>query len=269
MLEDRNKYNPLGFSKLDTLFDIICNECKTPRQYQCSLAEELGPFSVLVSLKHQIMDKSPFTTGMDEPNLGNFAPRKKGFRDASQPSSSGAQLPDSSPTPRSKRACREYPDAMDEDDPIQRYAPAPDIELADEIPDEIPAPRTPTETLVVDFMVNFLAGIACLLQPLSTRSVCVANAYETTYRFGPVRRGQNSAPTPADEIQFRARIDGSIPFYRPQPYNLTEVVIFEAKRAPRIPSRSQATVKGQQSMEHVAYIWKQHEKGPMVSSVFT
>lgn len=106
-------------------------------------------------------------------------------------------------------------------------------------------------------MVNLLGGTACLLQPLAYRTVCVANAYETTYQFGPVR---NAA---SDDIQFRASIGGSIPFSLPQDKSLPEMVIFEAKRAHRESGQGVA-VMAQQSMEHVAYIWKRHERDSMV-----
>ena len=124
--------------------------------------------------------------------------------------------------------------------------------------------RTPTETLVVDFMVGFIAGIACLLQPLSDRSVCVANSFETTYQFGPVRSPGQAPNDSAASTQFRARIDGSIPFCRPQSHNLAEMVIFEVKRAPCDAGRPQVAVKGQQSLEHVAYVWERHKKDPTV-----
>ncbi|EQL32380.1 hypothetical protein, variant [Blastomyces dermatitidis ATCC 26199] len=245
----------LGLDKLDTLFDVICSQTKTPREWLCTLADGLGPFSMLVSLKRQILDKGLHTAPREEPLPITYAPRK-GHYNASQ--SSSGQIPDS-PTPRHPKRLRlgDF-DAID-DHPAPSEPPTPpNIELTeetlDEIPYDIPDPRTPTETLVVDFMVNLLGGLACLLQPLAYRTVCVANAFETTYQFGPLPNG----PIASNHVQFRARIDGSIPFSLPPDKNLPEMVIFEAKRAHRETGQG-VTVVGQQSMEHVAYIWKRHK----------
>ncbi|WEW61234.1 hypothetical protein PRK78_006724 [Emydomyces testavorans] len=252
--------NLLGLDKLDNLFDIICSETKTPREWLCTVADGLGPFSMLISLHRQIMDKALRAVPKDESNPVTYAPKKQAHYDALQPSSGHKALPDS-PTPRRpKRPRREYSNSMDNYDlqATNQPLPRPEVEIleiADQLPDEIPEPRTPTETLVVDFMVNFIGGIACLLQRLSNYTVCVANAFETTYRFGPVHEDRPSA----DKIQFRARIDGSIPFSSPADKSLPEMVMFEAKRAPRGPGQG-VTVMGQQSMEHVSYIWKRHEK---------
>lgn len=256
----------LGLDKLDTLFDIICSEAKTPREWPCTVADGLGPFSMLITLHRQIMDKGLHAALKDESNPMTYAPRKQGHYDASQPSSGPLKI-SNSPTPRrTKRPHRGYSDPMDMDgDDLSlpnQTPPRPGIkflEITDELPYEIPKPRTPTETLVVEFMVTFIGGVACLLQRLSSYTVCVANAFETMYRFGPVHRD----PAAADEIQFRARIDGSIPFSSPADKNLPEMVMFEAKRAPRGPGHG-AAVMGQQSMEHVAYISKRHEKDQTV-----
>ncbi|PGG97182.1 hypothetical protein AJ79_09319 [Helicocarpus griseus UAMH5409] len=255
----------LGLDKLNTLFDIICSEAKTPREWLCTVADGLGPFSLLITLHRQIMDNYLHAAPKEESKPVTYAPRKQGHYDASQPSSGPQAFPDS-PTPRRpKRPRRGFSVPMDEDDLQGTNSPSSQLEtelleITDELPDEIPEPRTPTETLVVDFMVNFIGGIACLLQRLTSYTVCVANAFETTYRFGPVRKD----PTPADEIQFRARIDGSIPFSSPSDRSLPEMVMFEAKRTPRGPGQG-ATVMGQQSMEHVAYVWKRHEKQTPIS----
>ncbi|KAK2796611.1 hypothetical protein FQN50_009487 [Emmonsiellopsis sp. PD_5] len=252
----------LGLDQLSNLFEIICvqSEAKTPRDWPCTVADGLGPFSMLISLRKQIMGTAAHA-GPGNPLT--FAPKKQGYYDASQPSSG---LIDISPTPRRpKRQRLRSPEAMDEDDPHDTNTTSqpfsrPEVELLqqimDALPDEIPDPRTPTETLVADFMVNFIGGIACLVQRLANYTVCVANAFETTYRFGPVR--MDPPPPPAENIQFRARIDGSIPFSMPADPNLPEMVIFEAKRAPREPGKG-VHVMGQQSMEHAAYIAKRHE----------
>jgi hypothetical protein len=254
----------LGLDKLDTLFDVICSQTKTPREWLCTVADGLGPFSMLVSLKRQILGKGLHTAPKEESLPMTYAPKKKGHYDASQ--SSSGQMPDSPTARHPKRLRLGDFDAMDDRLAPSQSSTPPKIELSeqtlDEIPDEIPDPRTPTETLVVDFMVNLLGGLACLVQPLAYRTVCVANAFETTYQFGPLPNGP-----PSNHVQFRARIDGSIPFSLPQDKSLPEMVIFEAKRAHRETGQG-VTVMGQQSMEHVAYIWKRHEKDQLVNLLF-
>ncbi|EAS29610.3 uncharacterized protein CIMG_13231 [Coccidioides immitis RS] len=144
-------------------------------------------------------------------------------------------------------------DAIDDHPAPSKPSILPNIELPEEIldkiSDEIPDPWTCTETLVVDFMVNLLGGLACLLQPLAYQTVCMANAFETTYQFGPLLNG----PTTSNHIQFRAHIDRSISFSLPPDKNLPEMIIFEAKHAHH-ESGQGVPVMGQQSMEHVAYI---------------
>ncbi|OJD21191.1 hypothetical protein ACJ73_07473 [Blastomyces percursus] len=221
---------------------------------------------MLVSLKSQIMAKPLHTFEKGESYPITYAPKKQAHNAFQQPPP--GEDPDS-PTP--KRLRLQSPDAIDEDQ-AEFSEPEPDteVELAetilDQIPDDIPEPRSPTETLIVDFMVNLLGGIACLIQPLASHVVCVANAFETTYCFGPVR---NTTGTNNDDIQFRARIDGSIPFSLPH-NNVSEAVIFEAKRTDRPNGKGGAAVMGQQSMEHVAYIWKRHENDstPRSSGVY-
>ncbi|KAK2754057.1 hypothetical protein FQN54_007226 [Arachnomyces sp. PD_36] len=83
-----------------------------------------------------------------------------------------------------------------------------------------------------------------------------ANSFETTYTFGPVRNTSQQQ----DDVRFRARIDGSIPFGVSLAMMPREAVIFEAKRAPRGNNEDSIPVLTQQSMEHVAYIWRRHEK---------
>jgi hypothetical protein len=139
-----------------------------------------------------------------------------------------------------------------------------DREVADARPVSIYLPiamaRTPVETLVVDFLVTLTAGIATLIQPLGRRPVCVANAFERTFVFGPVS-GETTFNNPAG---FSARIDGGIPsLARPASSDGGLVVVFEAKRARRGPG--DVTVRAQQSMEHSAVIWERH-RGYKVSS---
>ena len=46
-----------------------------------------------------------------------------------------------------------------------------------------PTPRSPTETLVMDFLVTLLVAVAAQIQPPSKRPVCIANAFEQTFRL--------------------------------------------------------------------------------------
>lgn len=132
---------------------------------------------------------------------------------------------------------------------------------------EEPARRTPTETLVADFLVTLLGGMACLVQPLNSNPLCMPNSYETTFQFGPVRG--TSQQQGSDPVKFRARVDGSIPFSLSQGEKTPrEAIIFEAKRAPRKDGEDIA-VLAQQSMEHVAYIWQRHVYDPMVLFPFS
>ncbi|KMU84263.1 hypothetical protein CIHG_02049 [Coccidioides immitis H538.4] len=143
--------------------------------------------------------------------------------------------------------------AMDDHPAPSKPSILPNIELPeetlDEIPDEILDPWTPTKTLVVNFMVNLLEDLACLLQPLAYQTVCVANVFETTYQFGPLPNGLIAS----NHIQFQACIDGSISFSLPPDKNLPEMVIFEVKCA-HYETGQDVPVVGQQSMKHVAYI---------------
>ncbi|KAK2798465.1 hypothetical protein FQN50_008825 [Emmonsiellopsis sp. PD_5] len=261
----------LGLDKLDNLLEVICEDpLKTPRRWNCTAADGLGPFSMLVSLKTQIESKVAITANSKEDPL-TYAPRRMGHYNVYDASQASLPILESPPPQPAKRQRLHSPSATDTDEQLGPEAGLADIpekyfqeqieeEAPKGIPDEVPNPRTPTETLVVDFMVNFLGGIACLLQPLSPRMVCVANAFETTYLFGPVGRRNSSGSGFSDgDVQFRARIDGSIPFSIPPANMLPEAIIFEAKRMERTIGCVPIAVKTQQSMEHTAYIYKKHE----------
>ncbi|KAK2801734.1 hypothetical protein FQN50_007649 [Emmonsiellopsis sp. PD_5] len=245
----RSGDDSLDLQKIDTLFDVICeqNEPHTPPSWECSVAKGMGPFSSIGSLKKQIEGK--MQNARSKSTSVTNAPRKRGFC----PAEDRPPCLSTSPTPPGYDS-----DGMDLDFPLlhgDEIADEDEIvdEIADQLPDNLPAPQTPTETLVVAFMVDFLAGIASLVQPLSQQSVCLANPYEPTYTFGQTSRHATS------DTLFRAQIDGSIPFAHWQPNQLNELVIFEAKRAPRKAGQVGATIMGQQSMEHIAYIWEQHQ----------
>ncbi|KAK2749638.1 hypothetical protein FQN57_005860 [Myotisia sp. PD_48] len=214
----------LGFQKVTTLLDILCFDGNTtPRTWK---AGELGPFSTLISLKCQILDQNVQGT-IDNTRPLTFGPVKP-----APPTFNVLTIrdPPSTPTPANKRPRQESPGGKS-DGPSP---PRPEDELSDEdldgipdsIPNNIPDPRTPTETLIVDLM--------------------------TTYQFGPINENTSK------HVKFRARTDGGIPFGNAEDPNFREVVIFEAKRAQRLGARI-VTIQGQRSMEHAAYIWKRHE----------
>ncbi|PGH08118.1 hypothetical protein AJ80_07912 [Polytolypa hystricis UAMH7299] len=170
----------LGLSTLETLYGLICtpNIPKTPPQHSYTIADKRGPFSILVSLHRQLRDKV-LHTPLDAPQPLTAAPKGKRFHDATTHPSSLTL-----PTPQALSATRPG--------------------------DEEPVRRTPTETLVANFMVALLGGMACLVQPLNSSPLCMANSYETTFQFGPVNgTGQQQG---LDLAQFRARIGRSIPF---------------------------------------------------------
>ncbi|KAK2810620.1 hypothetical protein FQN50_002877 [Emmonsiellopsis sp. PD_5] len=256
-LQDRQL---LGLPKLSNLLDIICldTENQTPPQFQCTVSKGLGPFSMLVNLRRQIAEQKLRFAQEEDLNPIIYAPKKpsdtrasvnfRTFRRPKRPRRSSPIIEDDN------QMLRSSPDPLA--GPVTLPRPETHPWISNELPNEIPDPRTPTETLVVAFMVTLLGGIACLVQQLSSYSLCVANPYETTYEFGPIAV---DPPLPAEEIKFRARFDGSIPFSKPTDVNLREIVIFEAKRDVRTASGGVA-VRGQQSMEHVAYIWERHVK---------
>ncbi|KAK2855528.1 hypothetical protein FQN49_005106 [Arthroderma sp. PD_2] len=247
--------NLLGLDKLHTLYSIICPPKtlkRTPPKYFDTLADGLGPFSMLVNLYNQLLDRS-IQDSMDTHRLGG-APERRGFFDAMQSST----LEDPSSPTRGSFHSEDF--EMEDVDmteagssPLRASPPAgpPVVGPAE----EEPLRRTPTETLVADFMVTLLGGLASLVQPLSPRPLCIANSFEATFKFGPLRNTSQQQ----GEVQFRARVDGSIPFSTSLAGMLREAAIFEAKRAVRNESDGSIPVLAQQSMEHVAYIWKRHE----------
>ncbi|KAK2756182.1 hypothetical protein FQN54_005590 [Arachnomyces sp. PD_36] len=255
----------LGYEQLTNLFDLICSESgtKTPPKFQCSVSAGLGPFSMLVNLRKQMAEEKLRFAREEDLIPVIYAPKKP----SDPPPSGGFPVHRLPKRPRRSSSIVEHVSQMTRSSPdplvgpgpqiIMPPAPRPEIHpwVLDELPDEIPDLRTPTETLVTAFMVTFIGGIACLVQRLCSYTFCVANPYETIYEFGPI----TVDPPPVKKIGFRARIDGSIPFSKPSDINLPEMVIFEAKRDPRT-ARQGVAVKGQQSMEHVAYIWERHKK---------
>lgn len=257
--------NRLGLDKLKTLYHILCSpkspRKRTPPKFSGTLADKLGPFSVLINLYNQLLDKS-IQAPAEEPRLTG-APRKVGFYDATQLSTR-----EESPSPAPQGFSSDEFDTEDiemldvaRSPSLHSSPPAPPTALPAPEPEEGDPPRrTPTETLVADFLVTLLGGLASLVQDLGPRPLCIANSFETTYTFGPIR----NTPQSQGEVQFRARIDGSIPFSLSLTGAPREAAIFEVKRAVRKGGRSAIPVLAQQSMEHAAYIWKRHQSDPTV-----
>ncbi|EEH41303.2 hypothetical protein PAAG_03589 [Paracoccidioides lutzii Pb01] len=221
--------NMLGLDKLKTLYRIICTpkelRKRTPPEYFGTLADGLGPFSMLVNLYNQLLDRSIQAPIYER--LLSGAPERARFYDATRPST----VVDPT-TPTRQGIILEELMTDVEDQPLAR-CPArkrpPAAASVTEPTDGEPPRRTPTETLLADFMVTLLRGLASLVQTLNPRPLCIANAFETTYTFGPVR---NTSQQQVD-IGFRARIDGSIPFRLSLAGMPREAAIFEAKRAAR------------------------------------
>ncbi|EZF29394.1 hypothetical protein GTR04_5377 [Trichophyton interdigitale] len=253
----------LGLDKLMTLYQIIClpkqSLQRTPPEFSGTLADGLGPFSLLVPIYNQLQDRRPQTPSSVS-YLEN-APRGRPFFDAFH--HQGHQVP-TSPT----RHGAAVEDIAIEDiqmtgidiGSFSSSLPEDAMSLAEHsvvsVPIDEPLPRTPTETLVTDFAVILLGGLASLVQPLGYKPLCMANSFETTYEFGPL----NNVSNPLDKVKFRARIDGSIPFSVSPGKDLREAIIFEAKRAPRVEGINEIPVLAQQSMEHAAYIWNRHKE---------
>lgn len=259
----------LGLDKLTILYQIICppkqSLQRTPPEFSGTLSDGLGPFALLIPIYNQLQDRRPQTP----PSVfyPENAPRGQLFFDALQ--HHGHQAP-TSPT----RHGAAVEDITIEDiqmtgidigsfsSSLPENTSSPARLSVVSVPDDEPLPRTPTETLVTDFAVILLGGLASLVQPLGYKPLCMANSFETTYEFGPL----NNVINPLDKVKFRARIDGSIPFSISPGKDLREAIIFEAKRAPRVEGINEVPVLAQQSMEHAAYIWNRHKEDTTVYS---
>ncbi|KAK0655520.1 hypothetical protein B0T16DRAFT_319839 [Cercophora newfieldiana] len=252
----------LGLDKLHQLMELICiddHPPSTPKRTWDSLGENLGPFATLVSLDQLSRQRLANTSPQGEPlPTPSRAPKSYKHQEVAiaveNPLYTLLSKQGSPSSPSPPAVIDSAPDGQDRG-------------VADPRPVSIHLPtaiaRTPVETLVVDFLVTLTAGIATLIQPLGRRPVCVANAFERTFVFGPVS-GETTSNNPAG---FSARIDGDIPrLARPASSDGGLVVVFEAKRARRGPG--DVAVRAQQSMEHAAVIWERH-KGYKVPRHYT
>ncbi|KAK3373962.1 hypothetical protein B0T24DRAFT_281593 [Lasiosphaeria ovina] len=218
--------------------DLICDKSppSTPIRMMGSLGDHLGSFAQLVSLynllKQRVGDSLQQQQQPETPLRLLDAPKAPRFRHISPSGGQGAEEPESPTedlihrrannpradetptTPIYPRICPSSPDGNgsgdDDDGPDEQAFVAADgargAEGAADIALPPPTRRTPTETLVVDFLVTFAAAIATQVQPFGGRPVCVADAFERTFQFGPV---STNAQRPA---AFCARVDGRYPF---------------------------------------------------------
>ena len=277
----------LGLDKLEALMDLICTQARpsTPVRTIGSLADQLGPFAQLVSLHNLLVRRLPSLQQQqrkDSPRLFD-APRAP--MDRRQGGDEGART---SPLVdlvhrRTDRADRRADGKGDNEKKLAvthpgrnlTMTPSPTSLVSDSTCDNgdgqgnselliadndddgaavadlpLPTPRNPTETVVVDFLVTFIAAIATLIQPPTRIPVCVADAFEQTLQFGPVP-GTNKAAE-----AFRARTDGGIPLGSGK--SMLPAIIFEAKSAKR--GDNEVSVRAQQTMEHAAFIWEKAEE---------
>lgn len=267
----------LGLEKLDTLYQIIYTQEKPhlstpPQKLSGTLADRLGPFSILSSLLKQIADKS-FQASADKQEVRG-APKKNNVYDIGR-----APLEETSPTKRGLNPEKfKFKDTemADTDNPPENQ---PENESGNPPPEsspsyhwqtsqrnsEEPPRRTPTETLVADFMVILLGGLASFIQALGPRPLCIANSFETTYQFGPIHEAHKQE----NPAQFRARIDGSIPLSIYMSGIPREAAIFEVKHDVH-DEKNNIPVVAQQTMEHTAFIWKLHrEDSNIIHSQFS
>jgi len=221
----------LGLGKLDALMDLICTAMpSTPIRTTESLGDRPGPFAHLVSF-HNLLNRCllPCSRQYETPARLLDAPRPQRFDEQR-----GGQQP--SPVEELvhrradwRRADHDLPAAEADTGrgglelpPIATTAAAAaaaaaaDASEADTDPSR-PAPRSPTETLVMDLLITLLSAIAAQIQPSSKRPDCIANAFEQTLRFG-------SVPGTDKPAAFRARTDGGISFSKAR--SLLPAIIF-------------------------------------------
>lgn len=287
------------------------DQTHTPEPTKGSLGESLGSFSSLVSLYNLLkgLDGRSHHLGEDGPTRRfEDAPRINRFYDPNQhqqacrersPLYTYSRSDHSKPLNPSED---EVTDATnDSEDGGEGLWSATEGILNPTSPLPVPKQRTPDETIVVDFLVNLIAAVATQIQPISRRPVCMADAVEKTFQFGPIsgasqmvsqdpengskNKGKTTGRQKAEGAEekggprtsgqdvrpaaFCARVDGGIPKSRTSDGNRLAVV-FEAKRDHR-SHRNDVQVRVQQTMEHVALIWENHKgyKVGLALSVFT
>ncbi len=259
----------LGMEKLDMLLELIClpssvEAPSTPTRVAGSLGDALGVFASLVSLYNRLVKQIAATPPLEDARPVVDAPAPKRFRDAEIVG----------PIPRLGAALAGLRFQTGSQPPEHAGMPAPatsrhsnsassqallrdDMDAAGPF---LPSPRAPPETVVVDFLVNFIAALAIQIQPFGRKPVSVADALEQNYRFGPAPT-PGSSPTPS----FLARVDGGIPCCKPL-VDGELFVAFEVKRSRRAPDDVQ--IRAQETMEHCAIIWERHSSEPVSGSYY-
>ncbi|KAK0639584.1 hypothetical protein B0T16DRAFT_463244 [Cercophora newfieldiana] len=274
----------LGLDQFEALLELLVPDPRrTPRQRNGSFGSYLGPFSHLGAPKtNRFLDPGQHQLEDDESPLKRFQSL----------SNRGV---------RYRIACDEIDnegmgneDETKDDDNSSENGDTgnllPTLQMQSLTVSESSPPaikwRTPDETTVVGFLVQIISALALQIQPVQRLPVCVANAQEETFNFGPItstipqgaaaagkRRmapnleedGQELAQQkgkktvsqqPAQPAIFHARIDGGIPTCLRDGVGL--IAIFEAKRSRR--DDNDVEVRVQQTMEHVALIWERHTR---------
>jgi len=303
------EHEKLGLGKFEAVLDLLIRDpTRTPRPRRGSLGDCLGPFAHLVSLHRRLGDlggrsrprarKGPVTRPEDAPWADRFADPGR-----HRPDDDGSPL-----QPFQNRSGRtgtyhlardetedDFSDGDDSDDDGRDGDRGDSVGVPEPTKSRpLPPPkrRTPAETIVVNFLVNAIAAVAMQIQPVQSAPVCVADAREQTFKFGPVaptgchpvpqaaaapaskegktardqeqefgraeEKGETRASRrPAQPAAFRARVDGGIPTCPTPADGDGLVAVFEAKRYQR--DDNDVEVRAQQTMEHVAVIWEKHK----------
>lgn len=247
----------LGLDKLKALYRIICTpeepHKKVPPGLSGTSSDTLGPFWVVVDIYKKLLDRST-QASIGEHELG-ASPRSVGAELSQMPKRyllGDLEVEDVDVLDDEIEGEKYQPSASPPRAPAPAHPAAPPV-LGSMV--EEPPHRTPTETLVADFLGALLGGLVSHVRNLGPCPLLMEDSFETTYTFGPIR---NTSQNQGD-VQFRARIDGSIPCGEPLTGLPYEAAIFKANGSPRMNGADSVSVLAQQSMEHVAYIWNHHE----------
>ncbi|KAH6641403.1 hypothetical protein F5144DRAFT_131729 [Chaetomium tenue] len=306
----------LGMDKLETLFDLICplspdEAPRTPKRIAGSLGDALGVFASLVSLYNRLMKQVAATPPLEETQPVMDAPLTKRFRDARLPGGGSPPSPLSDMLNLGRAVANlSLQTGKEPQEGVKRLASTtghPNPRASQDLLEgsqstigggsereaagpPLPSPRAPPETVVVVYLVNFLAAIAVQIQPFGRKPVCIADAFEQNFRFGPVpgpvpgpapdslltstaahheQEGKNLPEGPPSEevgaggrplqpvASFLARVDGGIPCCKPQ-VDGELFVAFEVKRSYR--GQDDVEIRAQETMEHCAIIWERHSR---------
>ena len=245
----------LHFEKLDLLFRLLCPGDKpcAPLDSSITLADGLGCFSHVVFLHDRLLQ------------LLSHEPHRQAHNGDGRGGGGGSF----DETNGNGGLNGHSEDAKDKDQngkgrggPV--YGGTGIAQVANLNPSAVtPSRRTPTEKVMVDFLATLMACIAGQIQPFSRTPVCFADAFELTFRFGPISgRSQDGEAEAGNELSkqpafFCARIDGGIPFAWIQDEGREFFAVFKVKESQR--SEDDVEARAQHTMEHAAVIWERHE----------